>query len=164
MGGCGSGGKKEKCYASYTHLGMGRHRLPHEDRCALASLLLDEIAADTSVVIPSMVVASWKEVSCNSFFFLLSNVQPSSRLQQMIPRGQHFSLEAAAEGLIQMWKVLIPEPDHRKEQATKILEWCVQDEEKMVAEAMERGDWKESWTRPPEAHWFRKPAQQPIAL
>jgi hypothetical protein len=35
-----------------------------------------------------------------------------------------------------MWKVLVPEPAHRKEQATQILEWCVQDEEKMVAEAL----------------------------
>jgi hypothetical protein len=86
-----------------------------------------------------MVVASWKEVSCNSFFFLLSKAQPSSRLQQMIPRGQQFSLEAAAEGLIQMWKEFTPEPAQRKEQATKIREWCVQAEEKMVAEALERG-------------------------
>jgi hypothetical protein len=65
-------------------------------------LLLDEIAADTSVVIPSMVVASWTEVSCNSSFFLLSNAQPSSRLHQMIPRGRKFLPELAAEGLIQM--------------------------------------------------------------
>ena len=27
-----------------------------------------------------------------------------------------------------------------------------------------KGGWKESWIRPPEAHWFRKPAQQPTAL
>jgi hypothetical protein len=57
----------------------------------------------------------------------------------MIPRGQQFSLEAAAEGLIQMWKEFTPEPAQRKEQATKIREWCVQAEEKMVAEALERG-------------------------
>ena len=57
LGGSGGGGKKEKNYQSYTHLGMGRHRLPHEDRCALASSMHDEIAADTSVMIPSTVVA-----------------------------------------------------------------------------------------------------------
>ena len=41
--------------------------------------------------------------------------------------------------MIQVWKLLTPEPAHRKEQATQILQWCVQDEEKMVAEAMKKG-------------------------
>ena len=79
--GARGGPRRWKNYQSYTHLGMGRHRLPHEDRCALACMLLEEIHQDTSVKIPNMVVASWKEVTCNAFFFLLSNTQPSSRLQ-----------------------------------------------------------------------------------
>ena len=72
-------------------------------------------------------------------FFLLANAQPSTRLQQMVPRGQKFSLEAAAEGLIQMWKVLINDPAERVKQANQILQWCVEDQDKMVAEAMKRG-------------------------
>ena len=52
-------GKKEKTYASYTYLGSGRHRLPHEDRCALASLVLNRIEWGTGVEIPNIVVAPW---------------------------------------------------------------------------------------------------------
>ena len=48
-------------------------------------------------------------------------------------------MDVVAQGLTRMWKVLLPEPAHRKEQATQILQWCVQDEEKMVAEAMQKG-------------------------
>ena len=66
----------------------------------------------------------------------------------MIPRGQQFLLETAAEGLIQMWKVWIPDAADRKEQATQILQWCVQDEEQMVAEAMRKGDGKTRGTDP----------------
>ena len=139
-GGRGGGkNKKEKNYQSCTYLGCGRHRLPHEDRCTLAGLTLDLIAEDTGVQIPTMAVAAWREKTCNSFFYLLANAQPSTRLQQMVPRGQKFTLEAAAEGLIQMWKVLIKDPDKRVEQASQMLQWCVEDQEKMVAEAMKTG-------------------------
>ena len=41
LGGRGRGGKTEKSYQSYTHLGMGWHRLPHG---VLAGSLLEEIA------------------------------------------------------------------------------------------------------------------------
>jgi len=37
-----------------------------------------------------------------------------------------------------MWKV-IKEPAERVKQANQILQWCVQGQEKMVAEAMKRG-------------------------
>ena len=56
-----------------------------------------------------------------------------------MPRGEKFTLEAAAEGLIQMWKVLIKEPAERVKQANQILQWRVEDQEKMVAEATKRG-------------------------
>ena len=140
-GGKGNGGKtkKEKNYHNCTYLGCGRHRLPHEDQCTLAGLTLDLIFEDTGIQIPSIVVAAWTEKSCLSFFFLLSKAQPSTRLQQMVPRGQQFTLEAAAEGLIQMWRVLIQEPAKREEQARLILQWCLEDQEKMVAEAMKKG-------------------------
>ena len=46
---------------------------------------------------------------------------------------------AAAEGVIQMWKVLINEPAERVKQASQIQQWCVEDQEKMVAEATGRG-------------------------
>ena len=94
---------------------------------------------DTGVQIPNMCVASWREKSCNGFFFLLAKAQPSTRLQQMVPRGDKFTVEAAAEGLIHMWKVLIWEPAERVKQANQILQWCVEDQEKMVAEATKRG-------------------------
>ena len=57
----------------------------------------------------------------------------------MVPRGHKFTLEAAAEGVIQMWKVLIPDPGERVKQAHQIQQWCVEDQEKMVAEATSRG-------------------------
>ena len=47
---------------------------------------------------------------------------------------------AAAEGVIQMWKVLINEPAERVKQASQIQQWCVEDQEKMVAEATGRGN------------------------
>ena len=75
---------------------------------------------------------------CNCMFFLLSNAQPSSRLQHMVPRNQKFSLAAVAEGIVQMSKVLISGPAKRQKQASQILERCVQDEEKMVAEGDEK--------------------------
>ena len=138
-GGAPGKNKKEKAYHNCTYLGVGRHRLPHEDRCTLAGLTLDLIFEDTGVQIPTMAVAAWREKSCNAFFYLLASAQPSTRLQQMLPRGQKFTLEAAAEGLIQMWKVLISEPAKRVEQANQILQWCIEDQEKMVAEAMKKG-------------------------
>ena len=137
--GRGSKNKKEKNYQNCTYLGMGRHRLPHEDRCALASLTLDLIFEDTGVQIPNIAVASWRERSCNAFFYLLANAQPSTRIQQMVPRGDKFIMEAAAEGLIQMWKVLIREPAERVKQANQILQWCVEDQEKMVVQATKKG-------------------------
>ena len=48
-------------------------------------------------------------------------------------------MEAAAEGVIQMWKVLIRDPADRVKQANQILQWCVEDQEKMVAQATKRG-------------------------
>ena len=47
--GRGGKGKKEKNYQNCTYLGVGRHRLPHEDRCALAGLTLDLISEDMGV-------------------------------------------------------------------------------------------------------------------
>ena len=137
--GRGSRNKKEKSYHNCTHLGCGRHRLPHEDRCALAGMILDLIYEDTGIQIPSMSVAAWREKACNAFFFLLANVQPNTRLQQMVPRGQKFTLEAAAEALIQMWKVLVNEPAQRMKQAEQFLQWCVEDQNKMVKEAVDKG-------------------------
>ena len=113
--------------------------MPHEDRCALAGLTLEFIFDDTGVEIPSICVASWKEKSCNGFFFLLAKVQPSTRLQQMVPRGQKFTLEAAAEGVFAMWTTLNREPPERVKEANQLLQWCVEDQEKMVAEATKRG-------------------------
>ena len=63
--------------------------------------------------------------------------QPSSA--DDLARPKVLSLEVAAKGLIQMWKGLTPEPAQGKEQATQILQRCVQDEEKMVAEATKKG-------------------------
>ena len=57
----------------------------------------------------------------------------------MVPRGEQFALETAAEGLIQMWKVLIRDPANRVAHANQMLQWCVEDQEKMVAEATKRG-------------------------
>ena len=76
--------------------------MPHEDRCVLAGLVLDLIHEDTGIQIPSMVTASWREVLCNAFFNLLANAQPSSRLQQMVPRNQKFTLELASDGSVHM--------------------------------------------------------------
>eukprot|EP00974_Lingulodinium_polyedra_P116544 11159539-Lingulodinium_polyedra.AAC.1 len=56
----------------------------------------------------------------------------------MVPRSRKFSLEVFAAGVVQMWKVLTIDPAQRQEQASQILEWCVADEVKMVAEAMRR--------------------------
>ena len=38
-----------------------------------------------------------------------------------------------------MWKVLLSDPDKRKEQAHQLLEWCVQDEKKHVNLALNKG-------------------------
>ena len=139
--GRGSGGqtRKEKSFQHCTYLGTGRHRLPLEDRCSLAGLTMNLIYDDTGVHIPNMCVASWREKSCNGFFFLLAKIQPSTRIQQMVPPGHKFTLEAAAEGLIETWKALISEPAERVTQAKQFLQWCVEDQEKMVAEATNRG-------------------------
>ena len=85
--------EKEKEFRNVTYLGCGRHRLPLEDRCTLAGTILESIFDDTGVQIPTMVVASWKEKTCNAFFYLLAQAQPSTRLQQMVPRDQKFTLE-----------------------------------------------------------------------
>ena len=137
--GRGSRNKKDKSYHNCTYLGCGRHRLPHEDRCSLASLILELIHDDTGVQIPSMSVAAWKEKACNAFFYLLANTQPSTRIQHMVPRGQKFTLEAAAESMIQMWKVLVNDPAERIGQAVQFLQWCVEDQNKMVKEAVHKG-------------------------
>ena len=113
--------------------------MPHEDRCVLAGLVLDGIHADTGVQIPNIVCAPWGEVTCNYLFFLVSKVQPRSRLQQMVPPGQQFTLKAAAEALITMWKLWNFDPEKRLEQAHQLLEWCVHDEQKMVDLALKRG-------------------------
>ena len=90
--------------------------MPHEDRCILAGLVLDHIHEDTTIQLSSMVVASWREVPCNSFF-LLANTQPSSRLQAMVPPGQKITLEAAAASVAQTWHALQPDKDARHQQA-----------------------------------------------
>ena len=137
--GHGSRNTKEKSYHNCTHLGSGRHKLPHEDRCSLAGLILDLIWEDTGIVIPSMSLAAWKEKACNAFFFLLAHAQPTTRLQHMVPPGQKFTLEAAAKALVQMWKVLVSDKDERMRQAEQFLQWCVEDQNKMVKEAIHRG-------------------------
>ena len=131
--------KQEKNYVNCTYLGTGRHKLPHEDRCTLAGLTIDLIHDDTGVKIPLMCVASWGEKSCNGFFYLLAKAQPSTRLQCMVPRTEKFTLEAAADTLIQMWKTLFCDPAERVKQAHQILRWCVEDQERIIAEATQRG-------------------------
>ena len=135
----GWGGKKEKNYKDYSHLGLGRHKLPHEDRGILASLVLEKIFEDTGIKIPNMAVASWKEPTCNAFFYLLAHAQPSLRLQQMVPQGDQFSLESAAEGLFAMWQVFVRDPEQRKVWANEFLSWCIRSEDKVVEEAMRKG-------------------------
>ena len=54
--------------------------------------------------------------------------------------GEQFTLEAAAEGLAQMWEVLL-DPDRRKQQAHHILEWSAQGAGQTVAEALRKGEW-----------------------
>ena len=113
--------------------------MPHEDRCSLASAILELILDDTGVQIPTICVASWREKSCNAFFFVLAKVQPSTRILQMVPRGEKFTVEAAADGLMQLWRTLIFEPADRVREANQLLRWCVEDQEEMVAEAVKRG-------------------------
>eukprot|EP00974_Lingulodinium_polyedra_P008225 783118-Lingulodinium_polyedra.AAC.1 len=57
----------------------------------------------------------------------------------MVPRRGKFILDVAATALVQMWKVLVVEPATRRAYAGQILEWCVQDEGKMVAQAIRMG-------------------------
>ena len=113
--------------------------MPHDDRCELAGLTLDLIYQDTCVQIPSMCVSQWKEKSCNAFFFLLTKVQPNTKLKLLVPQTAKFTLEAAAEALIQMWKVMNRDPDEREQQANQILQWCLGDQEKMVEVATQKG-------------------------
>ena len=96
----GRGGKKEKNYKEYSHLGLGRHKLPHEDRGILASMLFDKIFEDTGIKMPNLAVASWKEPTCNAFFYLLAHAQPSSRLQQMVPRGEQVHFRCCRRGAL----------------------------------------------------------------
>ena len=70
---------------------------------------------------------------------MLAKIQPSTRIQQMVPPGHKFTLEVAAEGLIETWKALISEPAERVTQTKQFLHWCVEDQEKMGAEATNRG-------------------------
>ena len=91
--------------------------MPVEGRCALASLTLDRISKDTWVQIPHVCVALWKEKACNAFFYLLGKVQPSTRLSHLVPPGDKFTVEAAAEGLFQTWKAKTEEPAERVKQA-----------------------------------------------
>ena len=102
-------------------------------------MMLHRIHEDTGVQIPTVLVSSWKEMTCNAFFYLLVHAQPSSRLQQMVPQGDQFSLESAAEGLFTMWKVFVSDPDQRKEWANEFLRWCLKREDKVVEEAMRKG-------------------------
>ena len=57
-----SGGKnkKEKSYLSCTYLGVGRQRLPHQDRRTLAGLVLDLIFQDTGIQIPMHSSFCWR--------------------------------------------------------------------------------------------------------
>ena len=137
--GRGSRNRKDKSYHNCTYLGCGRHKLPLEDRCSLAILILDLIHVDTGVQIPSMSVAAWKEKACNAFFYILAKTQPSTRIQHMVPRGQKFTLEDAAEALIQMWKALVNDPAQRMKQAEQILQWCLEDQRKIAQEATDKG-------------------------
>ena len=57
----------------------------------------------------------------------------------MVPRGQPFSLEAAAENLIQMWKAMINEPNDRVQYAEKMLQWCLESPSKILKEALTKG-------------------------
>ena len=84
-------------------------------------------------------MALWKEKACNAFFYLLGKVQPSTRLSHLVPPGDKFTVEAAAEGLFQTWKAKAEEPAERVKQANQMLQWCVQDQAEMVAEATKRG-------------------------
>ena len=45
-----------------------------------------------------------------AFFFLMATAQPSARLQLMVRRNQKFTLEVAAEQLVQVWNVLVSVP------------------------------------------------------
>ncbi len=55
------------------------------------------------------------------------------------PRNQKFTLEVAAEQLVQVWKVLVSVPAKREKQAGQILRWVLQDEQGKVAEAKRMG-------------------------